>query len=63
VTVEELERDLDLVADLIAQGRESLLPIYERLEEEKVALEKRMSALDRARRRVVRPDAACPRAA
>jgi hypothetical protein len=51
VTIDELEADLDFVAELIGQGRKSLLPIYERLEEELENLKKRQSALDRAQRR------------
>jgi hypothetical protein len=51
VTKAEIDRALDDLARLMADGRVSLLPLHERLEQELARLEQQETALDRARRR------------
>jgi hypothetical protein len=54
ITVERLERALEIAADLVVYHGDAVVPFFERIEEELHALRKRSSAADRARQMAAR---------
>ena len=67
VTIDDLDRALDTVAELIDMGERQYLPLFERLEREHACMERQASIADRASARLAnrrnRPSGPGPMAA